>query len=272
MFAYARSVRHFFRTCVDYLALPWLPVRWGLHHFWNPDSQGPRSLIYLAFLPLALAMLYWLFRRDRSLLVLLAVTGLGGVTFGHLVYLGSMRHYGIMFLAWLVAFWLQRYRRPEAPALGYLILVLSAICGIWAAVAQWTHPFSNAGNTAQWLRAHHLENAALVGTPDTSTTGVAEILRRPIYFLDCSCSDTFLLFGRRRDSFSMDQIPQRLEDAARDLHTREMIFMDIWPLEPSEIREINRHSLEVTRIGALSGSEMPEEDFYLYKVVKQQAH
>ncbi|MBV9679908.1 MAG: hypothetical protein JO185_26470, partial [Acidobacteriaceae bacterium] len=129
-------------------------------------------------------------------------------------------------------------------------------------------PFSNVENAAAWIRQHRLGNAVLVGTPDTGTTGVAEELQRSMYFLDCSCSDRFVLYSNRRDNFRREQIPCRLKLAAQQLHAPEMILLMSYPLRDEEIKLISQQSLRVTPLARFTGAEMWEEDFYVYEVDK----
>jgi hypothetical protein len=233
-----------------------------LIHINSPRYGGITLLV-----PVILGAYYLSFRHDRNLLLLVFLTVTIAVAFGHFIYMGSTRHGGVTLLAVLIALWIQRYRRPSIPFLVYALLGISAASGATAAVAQWYHPFSNAGAAAQWLRDHHLQNAVLVGTPDTSVAGVAEELERPMYFLDCSCSDSFLLFSNRRDDFDWDQIPQRLALAAQQLHAPEMILIVSHAgLSDEDKKAISKQSLQVTPIAKFAGAEVWGEDFYLYRV------
>ncbi len=209
---YAFQLGHLLVAVYQVIVGPWLPIQPGFpHHFWHPVVQ-PEQIVLA---PIVLLVYYKLFKRQTNLLILIGITVVESVAFNHLVYPGRTRHFGITFIAFLAALWLQRCGRPAVPVLGRIMLGLSAAAGILAAGVQWHHPFSNAGTAAAWLRAHDLEHAALVGTLDTSVAAVAEELQRPIYFLDCNCSNGFLLFSKQRDAFRWDQIPDRLVLASR---------------------------------------------------------
>ncbi len=219
MFTFARSFGHLAQTCVDYVVLPWFPIATHFPHaFWNPSPVSHWKFFYAAMFPVVIAAYYALFRRERNLLALLLATACAGIAFGHLIYQGSMRQFGVMFMAFLVALWIQRGRIARVPTLVYVFLGLSALGGLQAAVAQWARPFSNAGNAARWIRDHGKENEPLIGQKDTNAIGVAEMLRRPMYQLECSCTDRFLLFSDRRDQYSEDQLPSRLARAMGDVH------------------------------------------------------
>ncbi|MBV8706366.1 MAG: hypothetical protein JO028_04195 [Acidobacteriaceae bacterium] len=265
MLAFASSLKHLGEAVGYYLVLPWWPINPGWPYRWWNFFPG----LYALFLvPVVLSVYYLIFRHDRSLLLLIGVNAVSAIAFAHLIYLGATRHYGITFLAFLAALWIQQSRRSGISSLAGGLLLLSAVSGILAAIAQWHHPFSNVNNAADWLRQHRLGNAVLVGTPDTGTTGVAEELQRPMYFLDCSCSDRFVLYSNRRDNFRREQIPCRLKLAAEQLHAPEMILLMSYPLRDEEIKLISQQSLHVTPLARFTGAEMWEEDFYVYEVDK----
>ncbi len=267
IFAYARDPGYLFFMAVRYIVLPWFPLDPRFPHvFWDPTPISSLKLFYICMLPVVVGLVYWLFRRDRSLLVLQGVAAVTAILFAHLIYQGWMRHYGIVFMAFLVALWIQRYRRPQVPVLSYAFLGLSALGGIGAGIAQWNHPFSNAGAAAHWIRDHHLENEPLIGTVDTSVAGVAELLRRPIYFLECNCTDTFLLFSDRRDSYSKQQMPSRLAIAAHSIKAPQAVFITTYPLTAAQMDEIQRRSLQLKPLAAFPGAEDPEENYYLYSL------
>jgi hypothetical protein len=96
---------------------------------------------------------------------------------------------------------------------------------------------------------------------------IAQDFQRPVYFLDCSCTDTFMRFANRRDSFDESQIPERLKLAAIQIHSPELILVTVRPLTATEVRSIAHESLSVTALVAFTGAAAWQEDFYLYKVL-----
>ena len=250
---------------ISYIVVPWLPVHspWS-NLFWNPKLNG-HYLVGL-LIPVVLTIYYFLFRSSRNLLALMTAAILAGVAFGHLVYAGSVRHFGITFLAFLAAIWILRAQRSALPRLALLLLTCSALAGVFAAVGQWRRPFSNAEATASWLRQEHLADAPMAGFPDTSVASIAELLQRPVYFLDCSCSDRFMLFSKRRDSFNESETLDRLLQAGRDLHTSDFLFIDANTLDPSQLASLEDRSASVTLLRSFSGAEEGQENFFVYRV------
>jgi len=140
------------------------------------------------------------------------------------------------------------------------------LSGIKANAGEWARPFSYDVPTAHWLRATRLDEEPLVGTPDTSVSDIAELLHRPVYMLDCNCSDTFLLFSTRRDHFSKRDIPDRLQLAFRNLNVSSFVFIDADPLPVRQKTEITRKGMTITFLNYFMGAEAEQENFFVYRI------
>lgn len=267
-FESASDPRHFGRAVVNYILLPWMPISTTFpNHFWNPWVEPPTEHLWMFALATVIVLMYaYIFRRDWLLgsIVFLAITV--AILFGHFVYMGSTRHWGIGVVALLAALWMQRYRRPQFSVLVIALLAFSSVSGVQAAIAQWHHPFSQARNTIHWLRDHNLENAAIVGSKDTSVAGIAIQMQRPMYFLDCNCRDTFLLFSNRRDDFIPESIPGRLVLASTRLNARDMIFIATDPLPPASAKRVDELGLNLKLLASFTGAEDWEENYFIYRV------
>jgi hypothetical protein len=266
IFRFALSREHLWHAVLSYVVLPWFPIAAGFPgHFWNP-YPGTDRYLYSALLIPVLFGYYMLFRRDRNLLLLVGFACIAGIAFSHLVYFGQMRHFGIAFIAFLVALWIQKQTRPARSVASYAFLVISAVGGVMACIGQWNHPFSQAGNEARWIRQNHLQNLPLMGAYDWSVVSVAELLQRPIYFLDCNCKDTFLLLSTRRDGFEWNQLPARLQHAFVKIGRPEAILLTTLPLTSAELADIRSRSLDVRPLAAFPGGEVDVDGPYIYDV------
>ena len=178
-FAMAKSRAHFDFAVLSYLALPWFPVsRYFPARFWDVRAMD-RPWLYYALLPIVVGSLAWIFRRTPRLLLMIGALAVVGILFSHLIYEGSMRHYGIIFLGFIAGIWILRYRNQPVSRVAYLLLALNAVGGATAAVGQWIRPFADDYAVVDWLRAKHLENADLIGTPDTNVVGGRGALGAP---------------------------------------------------------------------------------------------
>jgi len=266
-FAFAGSFKHLLQVMVRSIVMPYFPeLQPG--SFWNAVHTRHSPLLLLApLVPLFLAAYYVLFRAHRNLLLIVGLTLLNSIAFGHLIYTGSLHHYAITFLAFLAALWMLRSKTPRLSWVAYSFLGLSAIGGLYAGICAWQRPFSNSQATARWLTTNHLDAAPLVGSPDTSVITVAEMLNRSIYMLDCACTDTYLLFSRRRDSFYRNQIPERLEGAVRALRVSSFVYLGIGPFSPEEESALlSKGLIAKGPLASFTGAEVDYEDFYVYRI------
>ena len=95
---------------------------------------------------------------------------------------------------------------------------------------------------------------------------VAQYLGKPIYFLDCSCTDTYLIYNKRRDAFEESQIPERLVRAVHELAgPARCIFLITHRLSDSELRGPARQRDHPTQLAAFDGA-MTDENYWVYRV------
>ena len=266
-FSHPSSLSAIKTIILSYLEFPLLPPLRLL----KPVSENATFFSQVANIPVLAFFILWVgviytFRNDRDLLLMIGLTALGSVAFGYAVYLGSMRHWSINFIAVLAALWIQRIRRPHKSVLVLIFLLVGAVTGIGASAQVWYHyPFSNSAAAATWLTDQNLEDAALVGTYDDQAAAVAMQLGRPMYYLDCSCSGTYLKYTSSRDLFDDSQIPDRLAMAVSQIKKRPIVFVVTHQLSDRERNAIAQRQLNVIPLAQFVGSQR-HEDFWLYQV------
>jgi hypothetical protein len=272
LFEHASSVPRLLHAIGDVAVAPWWPFASGYPaYFWNTDVEFHKSAV--AFIPLVLAGYFWIFRRSPSLLLLIAAALLFAICFAHLVYIGYVRHWGLSVIAFLLALWIFNTRSPDdgqSPrrALSwvvYVFLVVGAVKGVAAVAAAWTHPFSETGNVAAWLRRQHLDHEPIAGASDLDLAGVAERLQRPVYFLNCNCVDTYMKFSHRRDGMTDEDVPPRIALALDRLHVSGLVLIMDNPLTPQQMQDLNLEHLQVEQLSQFTGSE-DRFTFTLYRV------
>ena len=178
----------------------------ALPRFWNPN---PAQYVVafarahpdqpLWFWPIFAAPLIvcWLISRDRIRVAEFATVYGGVLAFATLWgFAGSSRHHGIFFLALLAGAWLARVKcagdRWSAWTLRSLLLV-SAVGGVLTLASEF-RPFSESRNAAQWLNQNE-PATFLVGSRDAQVSSIAGYLGRPIYYLECECLGTFIIWS-----------------------------------------------------------------------------
>lgn len=264
----AKSLSHLYDAFLNYTILPFFPVKSPRSHFfWNPDLHLG-NLAYTVPMLIILGMLYISFRKQKNLLLLMGVAILAGTMFRHLIYPGYERHFGIVFLAFLAAVWIVRAGNPSAllPIPVYILLAISALSGVWATIGSWKRPFSYDKTAAEWIIANHLENMPLVGEEDTSVVDVAEYLHRPIYQIECSCVDTYILFSSRRDNFTKADAPQRILEAAHFYHGKPLLFLRAYPMKQDEEDGLKSEGFQIEPLASFKEAEEIAENFYLYRL------
>ncbi len=188
--------------------------------------------------------------------------------FRHLIYPGYERHFGIVFLAFLAAVWIVRAGNPSAllPIPVYILLAISALSGVWATIGSWKRPFSYDKTAAEWIVANHLENMPLVGEEDTSVVDVAEYLHRPIYQIECSCVDTYILFSSRRDNFTKADAPRRILEASHFYHDTPLLYVRAFPLKQDEADALKQEGFQVQPLASFAEAEELAENFYFFRL------
>lgn len=264
----AKNMSHLYEAFLRYAILPFVPVKSPRSHFfWNPWLHRD-LLLYTVPMVLILGLLYWAFRGRWNLLVMIGATIVAGTLLSHLIYPGSERHFGVVFLAFVAAAWIVRASAPSDllswPV--YALLGLSAISSVWAVIGSWERPFSYDKAAAEWIVRSHLEGMPLVGEEDTSAVGVAEYLHRPIYMIECSCVDTYLLFSSRRDNYATEEAPQRILQAEHFYHDVPILFMLVHPMKPYEEQGLKEEGFQIQPLASFSAAEEIAENFYFYRL------
>ncbi|HYW50455.1 MAG TPA: hypothetical protein VE861_07610 [Gemmatimonadaceae bacterium] len=163
-------------------------------------------------------------RRLASFVLWVAACA-GLLAFFGLIYLGSMRHHGHLFIALLAASWLAfAPRRTEMPdPLGrrtvrlqpwrerlLTVLLVPMVAGtVQVGVAEIRSPFSDAQSAATYIARSPQRSLPIVGMSYTWSQPVAALLGRPVHFPSEARVSTFLartnvvegaLLGARTDS------------------------------------------------------------------------
>jgi hypothetical protein len=149
------------------------------------------------------------------------------------------------------------------------LLAVSTLAGIFALIGSWTHPFSRARDTANWLKKNNYDRAPLTGLPDVSFTSVAEEMQRPVYLLECGCVDTFKLFSKERESVDEREIASRLNLALERLGSSQILFVLYRPLDEADLGRLKKEHLEAEPLASFTGAEVFTENYYVYRIARK---
>ena len=246
-------------------------------HFWNPNPVAQLVSLGQIYLdhPVRLALVFvaplalcWLIARHPLRLAEFALAYAGIVTFAALwAFGGSAHHHGILFLALIATAWLARAQnvsyRWSVSALR-LVLMVSAAGGVLTLGSE-THPFSQGRSASRWLTENNLTDAFLIGSRDAQVSSIAGYLGRPVYYLECQCQGTFIVWNDRRQSpLSAEQFRTRLSSALDAATGRPAILIRNRPLAADELpADIAARPPELLQ--SFTGAET-EENFWIYRV------
>lgn len=234
-------------------------------NYWRAKADGILHPPDAFALPALAVIFFYIFRRNAQLLIIPGLTFIGSVAVGQLIYANSIRHWGITFVAFVATLWIYRVANRERSYFALGLLAISAAAGIAISVQQFSWTFSEGRHTAEWIRKNGFADDALIGLPDTYGVVVAQYLGKPMYFLECSCTDTFLFYHKRRDAYHPREMPERLARAVGELAQRPILFIDAHPLTEAELADIRARGVAVTQLAAFAQAST-DENFYVYRV------
>jgi hypothetical protein len=220
----------------------------AIPRYWNPnplaevvaftsaDADHPLRLALIYLAPVALC---WLIARNGLRVLEFALAYFGIVAFAAIWdFAGSSRHHGIVFLALIAAAWMARARSGTRAASAWAlraVLLVSAVAGMLTLASE-LRPFSQGRNAALWLRQNNLGNAFLIASRDAQASSVAGYLGRPLYYLECECLGTFIVWnGARQSPLSAAQFRDRLARAFQVGGVFEAILIRNRPIAPGEL-------------------------------------
>jgi hypothetical protein len=199
------------------LATVWqgyVPIPRLSHCYWNRNIFPGRIVPFLLAMPL-LCFVLLLFARRRVPLVLFGSCTFLILSFQYFKYLGFLRHFGHMYIMFVVSLWFERFYGEDAEpktvwirnaaafcssrktAFVTLLLVVNVIAGLHASAMEWIYPFSQAKNTARYIEQKGLDKLPILGSVDEMVSPVAEYLGRPIYYAASERMGTFILYDKK---------------------------------------------------------------------------
>jgi hypothetical protein len=243
--------------------------------FWNPNPLGDVVALTSADTahPLRLALIYlapvalcWLIARQPLRVLEFTLAYAGIVSFAAIWdFVGTARHHGIVFLALIAAAWMARARSGTAGSSAWAlraVLLASAAAGVLTLASE-LRPFSQSRNAAQWLRQNGLADAFLIASRDAQASSVAGYLGRPLYYLECECVGTFILWnGARQSPLSGEQFRARLTRALDHAGGREPILIRNRPIAPDELASADS---SVALLQSFPEAET-DEVYWIYRV------
>src|SRR5262249_16783985 len=170
----------------------------GLHCASQADVHNPVRLTLPLIPPLAPC---WMLMRAALAAFGFAIFYVGVLLFSNIWnFPGYSRHHGIVFLAFVASVWAARAERPSTRSSIFAfraLLLISAVGGVLTLTSELI-PFSQGRNVAEWLRMNGRSDAFLIGSRDAQVSTVAGYLGRHMYFLECECPGTYVVYNSQK--------------------------------------------------------------------------
>ncbi|WP_218081781.1 hypothetical protein [Anthocerotibacter panamensis] len=221
----------------SYVPIP----NFSTYQFWNTNFLYNnlallKPLVLLLSLGLFLAAIM-LFRRRPVVLFLYLLGTFEMLVFMYLKYYGSIRHFGHLFILFMVCLWLGSFYTPKEQTEGtfrklieqyktrFITLILSTqfIAGAIAYTIDLANPFSGGQAAANFIQSRHLEHTFIVAS-DLIGPPLSGYLDRKIYYPDSERLGTFVLVNRRY--ISNETIATRGYQLARERKTPVLLILN----------------------------------------------
>jgi hypothetical protein len=123
-----------------------------------------------------------------------------------------------MYILFIMCLWLERYYGEGAEpkivwmrnaarfcssqktAFLTLLLVVNVIAGLHASAMEWFYPFSQAKNTAEYIKEKGFAKMPILGEVDHAVSAVAGYLDRPIYYARGERMGTFIIYDKKGET------------------------------------------------------------------------
>ena len=259
------------------IALLTHPTTGAIPRFWNvnpavwfaalthADIDHPLRLALVFATPIAVC---WLIVRNPLRMMEFALVYVGIVLFENIWdFTGSARHHGVVFLAFVATVWTARIRdKPDklASSLFTAVLAINAIGGMLTLVSE-LRPFSEGKAAAEWIKQNGLADAFLIGSDDAPVSSVAGYLGRPLYYLECQCLGTFIVWNSKRQP---ELSAARLGPAVALAGQQGAILIRNRPLLREEI-ETDAPGISATLLQAFANAYRRDENFWIYRLTKK---
>ncbi len=264
-FSQVFGIHHTIETILKWIAQPWYPGPIEQIGSWTSTPY----LLFTVFAALLLPCLFAVFRAHRRLGLMMVAITVTGMLFTQLTNVAGVRHTGIVYIAFLVALWILRFRgMPVSPWI-YPLLGLVAVFGVLALFEQWSHPFVDDDAAAHWIQTQPMQEPLLVA-PDTNVVGVPERLQRSFYSLECACTDFVLTFRNNRDAFRLTtDVPPAVAEGLRRLQVQQALLLINRRLRPDEQQTLLERGVEALLATSFQAGRVADEHFFLYQITRE---
>lgn len=235
---------------------------------WSRAIAGILSIAILVFSSLLLVR--------TPLILFLYLFGTSSIfLFTYRIFLGSIRHYGHLFILFLGCLWLSYYcsktdflvNRYQAivrfadrykPLYLTAILYIHVLAGVFAFSMDLVHPFSSSKDAANFIKAQQLDHRLIIGSEDVVISSISAFLDQPIYYLELDEFGSFIP-AKARESIDSQKALDKVSKLLKHQDNEALLILN-FELAAS------RDEIEIAELAVFKDGIVSEENYYLYSV------
>lgn len=177
------------------------------------------------------------------------------------------RQTGHYFIILITALWIAelglKSSKKTASSLFTLLLAVQAMAGLAYYHADRQKPFSNAKQTALFIKQHQLDSLPVSGAIEFTLSPFAALLNKPVYFIERYEAGSFIRWdnkrGRMVDSLNVNNTLSQMTNKGGKV----LMIVNTSYKETID-HMISAKQLKAIQIAAFTGSMVYDEDYYLY--------
>jgi hypothetical protein len=218
------------------------------------------SLLSLGLMFLVIKLLQ---NKPYALLFYLLAT-LEILFFTYVKFLGSPRHYGMLFIILIATFWLAGTEKAQ-PRISYqkflilTILISQVLAGIVAYTRDIFIPFSASRDTANYIQDQKLQDLTIVGTEDFAVSPIAAYLDQKIYYPETVSYGSYVLFNSQRKTVDSQSIFRQIDNLLKKNKGNLLLIVN-------QKMEALPNFLPIQKIKEFKNSFISNEQYSLYLI------
>lgn len=256
-----------------------MPAWWN-YHFWNTEflTEAQTQVSFLKWIIglLSMALLLFttvVFRKDKKVFFFYLAILLMFFLLSLIIPFANSRQVGFIFIGFLLAYWLFCYNNAISRSQNKILTTLLAIqiiAGIFSAVKEIKHPFSNGFRVKELIKK--IPEGNKWATDYWCLNTISAYIDRPAYCIDLQKEKSYLHWNE--EIKAMLQSPNRYYDGMKALFDKENL-KNIYLITIHSLQNIKKidslllTNYKTTLVDEYTGAIEKGSNLYLYEVSKK---